>query len=266
MIMRRRAAVAPGFAPLALSLAGLAWIMLLGWEASPQSRYLHHGDWSAIGLGAAFCAAVPSGTWAIPVVLYAASWLLMSAAMMLPTTLPLIRLFDRMIAGRRDGAVLHGLLIAGYLLAWSGFGIAAHILDWTLHRSLSGWGWLAERPWVPSAVVLALAGAFQFSSFKYRCLDKCRTPIGFITRHWHGPRPWREAVTLGLSHGLYCVGCCWLLMLLMFVVGTGNLGWMLLLGLIMATEKNHSWGRRLSAPLGSALLSVAGILVLQAMV
>ena len=73
-------------------------------------------------------------------------------------------------------------------------------------------------------------------------------------------------MTLGLSHGLYCVGCCWLLMLLMFVVGTGNLGWMLLLGLIMATEKNHSWGRRLSAPLGSALLTVAGILVLRAMV
>jgi predicted metal-binding membrane protein len=62
--------------------------------------------------------------------------------------------------------------------------------------------------------------------------------IGIITRHWHGPRPWREVVTLGLSHGLYRVGCCWLLMLLMFVVGTGNLGWMLLLGLIMATERN----------------------------
>jgi predicted metal-binding membrane protein len=266
MMARWRVAVAPGFAPLALSLAGLAWLMLVGWEASPHSRYLHHGDWSAIGLGAAFCTAVPGGAWVIPVVLYAASWLLMSAAMMLPTTLPLIRLFDRMIAGRRDGAILHALLIAGYLLAWSGFGIAAHILDWSLHRSLSGWAWLAERPWVPSAVVLALAGAFQFSSFKYHCLEKCRTPIGFITRHWHGPRPWREAVTLGLSHGLYCVGCCWLLMLLMFVVGTGNLGWMLLLGLIMATEKNHLWGRWLSAPLGSALLTVAGILVLRAMV
>ena len=190
----------------------------------------------------------------------------MSAAMMLPTTLSLIRLFDRMIAGRRDGAVLHGLLIAGYLLAWSGFGIAAHILDWSLHRGLNGWGWLAQRPWVPSAVVLAFAGAFQFSSFKYHCLDKCRTPVGFITRHWHGPRPWREALTLGLSHGLYCVGCCWLLMLLMFVVGIGNLGWMLVLGLIMATEKNHSWGRRLSAPLGGALLTAAAMLVLLAAV
>src|SRR5580692_426621 len=119
MMARWRGAVEQGFAPLALSLAGLAWIMLLGWEASPHSRYLHHGDWSAIGLGATFCTAVPGGAWAIPVVLYAASWLLMSAAMMLPTTLPLIRLFDRMIAGRRDSAVLHVLLIVGYLLAWS---------------------------------------------------------------------------------------------------------------------------------------------------
>ena len=165
--MRWRAAMAPGFAPLAMSLAGLAWIMLLGWEASPHSRYLHHGDWSAIGLGAALCTAVPAGAWVFPIVIYSAGWLLMSAAMMLPTTLSLIRLFDRMIAGRRDSAVLHGLLIAGYLLAWSGFGIAAHIMDWSLHRGLRGWTWLTEHPWMPSVVVLALAGAFQFSSFKY---------------------------------------------------------------------------------------------------
>ena len=129
MTTRWRVTVAPGFAPLALSLAGLAWIILLSWEASPHSRYLHHGDWSAIGLGAAFCTAVPSGAWVIPIVLYAASWLLMSAAMMLPTTLPLIRLFDRMIAGRRDSAVLHGLLIVGYLLVWSGL-VPRHI-SWT---------------------------------------------------------------------------------------------------------------------------------------
>ena len=69
-------------------------------------------------------------------------------------------------------------------------------------------------------------------------------------QHWRGARPLREAWGLGLAHGLFCVGCCWALMLIMFVVGTGNVGWMLALALVMAVEKNLAWGRRLSAPVG----------------
>jgi predicted metal-binding membrane protein len=240
-----------------LGLAGLAWIVLLGWHAGPYSRYLHHDDWSSLGLGSAICVVVPGGTWLIPLLIYCTGWVLMTAAMMLPTVLPLVRVFDRMIDGRNDRSALHALLIVGYLLAWSAFGLAAYLLDWSLHSGLGGWGWLARRPWVPGAVVLAVAGGFQFSSLKYRCLDKCRTPLGFVTSHWHGPRPQREAFVLGLAHGVYCVGCCWALMLLMFLVGMGNTAWMLVLGLVMAVEKNHLWGRVLSAPLGCALISVA---------
>jgi predicted metal-binding membrane protein len=260
------ARAAAGFTPLAAGLALLAWIALLVWQASPYGRYLNHGDWATMGLGAAVCAAVPGGVWLVPGLLYGGGWLLMSAAMMLPTALPLIRLFDRMIAERSDRAVLHGLLIAGYLLAWGGFGVVAHLLDRALHAGLGGWAWLAGHPWAPGAAVLALAGGFQFSPLKYHCLDRCRTPLGFIIGHWHGPWPRREAFGLGLAHGAYCVGCCWALMLLMFVVGTGSLGWMLLLGLVMAMEKNHPWGRRLSAPLGGALLAMAGVMVVQALV
>ena len=200
---------------------------------------------------------MPGGVWLVPGLLYGGGWLLMSAAMMLPTTLTLVRLFDRMIAERSDRAVLHALMIAGYLLAWAGFGLAAHLLDRALHAGLGGWIWLAAHSWVPGATVLALAGAFQFSALKYYCLDKCRTPLGFLTSHWHGPRPRRAAFKLGFAHGLYCVGCCWALMLLMFVVGMGSLGWMLVLGLIMAVEKNHSWGRHLAMPLGATLLTAA---------
>jgi predicted metal-binding membrane protein len=242
------------FPPLALSLAGLAWVLLFGLDASPYGRYLQHGDWGAVGLGAAICAAVPGGRWLVPLMAYATGWLLMTAAMMLPTTLPLTRIFGRMVAGRSDGALLHGLLISGYLVAWSGFGMAAYALDRALHASLSGWVWLVRHPEMPGAMVLAVAGGFQFSRLKYHCLDKCRTPLGFVTSHWHGPKPWREAFWLGLSHGGYCVGCCWALMLVMFFVGMGNLGWMLVFGLVMAVEKNHSWGRRIAAPLGGALL------------
>jgi len=106
--------------------------------------------------------------------------------------------------------------------------------------------------------VLAVAGAFQFSRLKYVCLDACRSPLAFIMSYWHGPRPYREA--LAFAHGVYCVGCCWALMLLMFVVGTANLVWMLGLALLMAVEKNHAWGRRLAEPLGVVLLAAACVL------
>jgi predicted metal-binding membrane protein len=261
-VARARLLAGGAFPPLALALVALSWITLLVWEASSYGRYLNHGDWTALGLGAAVCAVVPGGAWLVPGLLYAGGWLLMSAAMMLPTVLPLIRLFDRMIAARPDRATLHTLLISGYMLAWAGFGVAAHLLDRALHAGLGGWRWLVLYPWVLGALVLAGAGAFQFSALKYHCLDKCRTPLGFMMSHWHGPHPARESFALGLAHGVYCVGCCWALMLLMFVVGTGNLGWMFLLGLLMALEKNHPWGRRLAAPLGGGLLVAAGLVVL----
>jgi predicted metal-binding membrane protein len=102
--------------------------------------------------------------------------------------------------------------------------------------------------------VLAIAGLFQFSRFKYRCLDKCRTPFSFINEHWRGRAERRESFLLGVHHGLFCVGCCWAIMFLMFLVGTGSVGWMLLIGAIMATEKNVAGGKRLGVPLGISLL------------
>lgn len=248
-----------------LGLAASAWSVLLALDASPYGRYVHHGEWGTIGLGRTICAAVPGGSWLMPLLAYAAGWVLMTSAMMLPTVLPLTRIFGRIIAGRSDAHALHALLLAGYVLAWSALGVAAFALDWALHRGLDGWAWLARHPGIPGAVVFAVAGGFQFTRLKYRCLDHCRTPLGFVVSHWHGPWPRREAFLLGLSHGAYCVGCCWALMLVMFFVGMGNLGWMLLLGLIMAVEKNHPWGRRLAAPLGAALLVSALLMLVEAM-
>jgi predicted metal-binding membrane protein len=180
---------------------------------------------------------------------------------MLPTTLPLLQQFRRLIAARTDRSVLVGLLVAGYLLAWAGFGVAAHLLDVALHLAVRQWSWFMAHGWLLGAGVLMLAGTFQFSRLKYHCLDRCRTPLGFIVQHWHGVRPWRDAFKLGLDHGLFCVGCCWAIMLLMFVVGTGNVGWMLMLGAVMALEKNAAWGRLLSKPLGLALIAWAVLIV-----
>jgi len=108
--------------------------------------------------------------------------------------------------------------------------------------------------WVAAAVLVG-AGLFQFSALKYRCLDQCRTPFGFVTARWHGRAPLREALRLGVDHGLFCVGCCWALMLVMFVVGVGSIGWMLALAAVMAAEKNLPWGARLRTPVGVALVA-----------
>ena len=247
--------------PIMILLIGTAWSALLLWEQSPYGRYLDHGQWTAIGLAARICRIVPAGDLLLPGLLYVGGWLLMASAMMLPTALPLLRLFDRLVAGRPDRSLLVALLIAGYLLAWAAFGVAAHLLDAALHEAVQRFGWLADHGWIPGAAILAIAGAFQFSRLKYRCLDKCRTPFSFIAQHWRGPAPRRAAFRLGLHHGAFCVGCCWAIMLLMFVVGTGSVGWMLILGAIMAVEKNVRWGAHLSRPLGVALLAWAGTVV-----
>ncbi len=249
------------FLPLLAALVALAWAALWAWAASPYGRYLDHGDWTAEGPVALLCAAIPGGTLLVPAALAGLAWMLMIAAMMLPTALPLFNAFDRLVAARTDRLHLLALLGLGYVAAWAGFGVLAHALHGLLLASVDRVPLLARHAWLIGAATIAGAGAFQFSRLKHRCLDKCRTPLSFVIEHWRGRQQARQAFMLGAHHGLFCVGCCWALMLLMFVVGAGNLGWMLLLAALMAIEKNLPWGRRLSAPLGFALLAGAVLLV-----
>lgn len=249
------------FVPLLLGLSLLAWLSLWAWASTPWGRYLEHGDWTASGPVAALCRAVPAGELVVPLLLYATAWILMTAAMMLPTTLPLFDVFDRLSAARPDHGRLMVLLGLGYMAAWGGFGVLAHGLHEGLLALVADAPQLAWNGWIIGAAVIAVAGAFQFSRLKYACLDRCRSPLGFVLAHWRGRDHGRHAFLLGLHHGAYCVGCCWALMLLMFAVGAGSLGWMLVLAAVMAVEKNTPWGRRLSKPLGAALLAWAGLLV-----
>ena len=117
--------------------------------------------------------------------------------------------------------------------------------------------WLVANVWVIGAAILAIAGGYQFTELKYRCLDKCRAPLGFVIEHWRGAGEKSQALLLGVRHGAFCVGCCWCLMLLMFAVGSANIGWMLVLGAVMAAEKNLPAGRRLATPIGAVLLLAA---------
>ena len=244
---------------VALSLA--AWLALAAWSASPYGRYLAHGGWTDGGPLGEICRSIPQGALIVPALVYALVWLLMIAAMMLPTTLPLLAIFGRVVSARRDAGALLSRVVAGYAIAWLGFGLLAHGVDSLLHIGVAQSGWLLGHGWLVGAIVLAGAGAFQFSTLKYRCLEKCRTPFAFINERWHGRAPRREALRIGFEHGVFCVGCCWALMAVMFVAGVGSLGWMLVLAAVMAAEKNLRWGRWLRTPLGLGLIGWAAILV-----
>ncbi len=250
------------FLPIAAALTVLAWAALWLWGSGPYGRYLDHGDWVDSNSALLVCRALPGGAAALSAALYLGGWLLMTTAMMLPTTLPLLDRFDRLVRGRADRRRLLGLVIAGYLAVWLGFGAAAHLADAELHNAAQRSAWLLFNGWVIGAAIFAEAGWFQFSSLKYHCLTKCRTPFGFIAKHWHGRNAMGNALLLGLDHGVFCLGCCWAIMLLMFVVGSGSIGWMLALGAIMAIEKNAPWGARLGRPLGGALLAGAAAIAI----
>ncbi len=241
------------FIALVGALVVLAWLVLWLWGWSPYARYLEHWELAEL--------IEESGVLFIGLV-FVVGWILMLVAMMLPTSLPLVTLFRRLVRQRLDHRRLVFLLIAGYLGIWTLFGVMVLIGDWGLHEATEEIVWLEANEWVFGAVALIVAGLYQFTPLKYHCLDKCRSPLSFIMEHWRGSHEQAQAFRLGVHHGIFCIGCCWSLMLLMFAIGMGNIGWMLVLGTVMAVEKNMPWGRRLSLPLGVVLLGWGLILIL----
>jgi predicted metal-binding membrane protein len=236
--------------PLMAVLVGMvavAWVTLWVWGQSPYGRFLSHEDLGHIQFGEDLLFSL----------LFVAGWTLMTVAMMLPTSLPLVALFYGMTSQRQNRLRLLLLLLSGYLGLWTLFGVVVHLGDFLLHDFVASIAWLEHNRALIGAGTLVLAGVYQFTPLKYQCLDKCRSPMSFIAGHWRGGRrEGLQALMLGVHHALFCIGCCWALMLLMFAVGAGSIGWMLVLGLVMAIEKNAPWGRRLSAPLGLFLVGM----------
>jgi predicted metal-binding membrane protein len=242
------------FLPLLAAMVALAWMLLFFWEQSPYALFLNHALMREI------CLATGSLSVAN---LYVASWVLMVAAMMLPTTFPLIEMFRRLTLSRADQGALMGLLVGGYFAVWLGFGVAMHGVEWLVLSVFDRVGILQRNAWAIGAATLVAAGAFQFSALKHRCLERCRTPLSFVLHYWRTQGGRAGAFLLGVRHGAFCVGCCWALMLLMFAVAAGNVGWMLALAAVMAVEKNFPWGRHLSAPLGAALIVWGGLIAVE---
>jgi predicted metal-binding membrane protein len=222
----------------------LAWAVLAVWGTSPYADLLDHGALSAASLPPLVGFAV-----------FVFGWTLMTVAMMLPSSLPLVNLFRRFVRDRSDGPALLTLLGVGYLLVWAYFGAMAYVGDSLLHRAIDAFPALQQGTWAIGAVLLIVAGVYQFTPLKMLCLEKCRSPYSFLVQHWRGRHPGRDAFRLGIHHGLFCVGCCWTLMLLLFALGGANLGWMLALGALMAAERATRWGRRLTRPVGVGLVA-----------
>lgn len=244
------------FFSLLLGLIALAWLSLWIWSTSPYGGFLSHQENETVGgLGDRYL---------LIALLFVAGWTLMTVAMMLPTSLPLIAIFRALVRRRPNRGVLVAIVILGYLAVWTGFAVVVHAGDLGIHRAVDEWSWLHDHAWIIGAGTFLVAGIYQFTPLKYKCLDKCRSPMSFVMGHWHGGAERRNALKLGVDHGAFCLGCCWSIMLLMFAVGVANIGWMLALGAFMAIEKNAPWGRRLSAPVGVTLLLAAVLLAVTA--
>lgn len=195
-------------------------------------------------------------------------WAVMMMGMMTPSAAPMILIYARV--GRQ--AALQGKPLAataffagGYLLAWTAFSLTATIAQWGLHKALLLTPMIASASAVLSGVVLIAAGLYQWTPVKQVCLRHCQTPISFILQHGGFRRTPRGSLALGFRHGLYCIGCCWALMALLFVGGVMNLLWIAVISIFVLTEKLVPARWHLDHAVGLLLLAAGGWVAASAM-
>ena len=239
-----------GRVPVAVVVAiALAWAAAVAAQAGGVASYVHHD--ALLEDGPPF---------ALALVAFVLAWQLMIAAMMLPSSLPLVRLFASASKTQPRAGAAMAAFLGGYALVWSAFGALALSSDFGVHRTVDSISWLHENEWLISGSVLAVAGAFQFTKLKDACLDKCRHPGHFMLRYYE--RGVGGGFRLGARHGIFCVGCCWALMLVMFAAGVASLVWMALLTALMVHEKTRPAGQRTVPVTGVTLLALSSIVLL----
>ena len=264
LLKRDRAITLSGLA----ALCALAWLYIatgagLGMDMAGMARFvlfpreLAAADVHGMAMASApMPAAWGPSTWALMI----AMWWVMMVAMMSPAAAPTILLYARVhrhaLAGGRvqDRIAPTGAFAAGYLLMWLVFSVAAA----ALHGGLESAGAISvmtmgsRSRWLSGAVLIA-AGLYQLSPLKNACLSHCRAPAAFLSRHWR-PRA-LGALRLGAMHGAFCVGCCWMLMALLFVGGVMNLVWVAALAALVLIEKTLPHGRWVGRGTGAVLIA-----------
>jgi predicted metal-binding membrane protein len=224
------------------------------------------GDMSGMSAGGMAGMAMPAlGAWSASyAVLMFLMWTVMMVGMMLPSAAPMILLYDR-VRERQEakGASLAGtgVFALGYLAAWALFSLGAIAAQWGLEwAALLSPMMVSASPWLGGGLLI-LAGIYQWTPLKNACLVHCRSPITFLAHHW---RPGRVgAFRMGLHHGLYCIGCCWVLMALLFVFGVMNLLWIAALAVFVLLEKVLPRGDLVGRASGGLMIA-AGLLLIVA--
>jgi predicted metal-binding membrane protein len=226
-----------------LALAALSWI-ILGWQARAA-------DDAMMSLTMGFSAPV-----------FVAIWIVMMVAMMFPTAAPMILMFATISAGKRNKGqafVPTWVFVSAYLVVWTLFGALAYGLAVAAGRLADESMWVMDHAAHIGGAVLVLAGLYQLSPLKRSCLAKCRTPLQFILTAWRDGTG--GAFRMGLVHGSYCLGCCWLLFVILFPLGIMNVVAMAVITALIFAEKSLPIGRQLGQLAAVALISY-GALVL----
>jgi predicted metal-binding membrane protein len=194
-------------------------------------------------------------------------WVVMMVAMMTPSALPVIlmyRTISRTQHKENDRLSSTWLFLLGYLVTWTGFSAVATLGQWGLHSAALLTPMMASASPLLGGALLVGAGVYQFTPLKDACLSHCRTPMGFLMAEWREGKT--GALVMGMRHGLYCVGCCWLMMALLFVGGVMNLVWVALIAAYILVEKvvpARMWLSRIAgiAAIAWGLWLVAGLVV-----
>jgi len=193
-----------------------------------------------------------------------AMWWVMMLGMMLPGAAPMILTFgtlQRRKRQRNETRVPIVLFVTGYLLVWGAFSLAATAAQWALQRYALLSPSLVLENSVLGGALFILAGIYQFTPLKHACLSHCRSPFAFLLNHWRDGRA--GALRMGADHGLYCLGCCWLLMVLLFAAGVMNLLWVAALAALVFAEKLLPAGVRIERIGGGAMMLFGVWLLIQ---
>ncbi len=183
-------------------------------------------------------------------------WSVMMVAMMTPSTLPMVTMFATLNTNRRNRVQSYTptfIFVLGYLLAWSGFSVLASIAQWLLHSAGLLTSMMNSRSDLVSGIILIVAGVYQWTPAKDACLRLCRTPLDFLMTEWRDGS--KGALVMGVKHGIFCVGCCWALMLILFAVGVMNMLWVALIAAVVLIEKIMPYPGLMRAITGLALVS-----------
>lgn len=251
----------PGSPPQAVALLARQRLLVVGSLVAVVAMSWAYLFWLAQDMSSFETAAgamhAPGFSWTLIM------WVVMMTAMMLPTAGPMIVMHARFQLGHapdRSPAPFTGLFALGYVAAWTGYSAIAAAAQMGLQDAAQMHPMAMALTSTPAAAaVLVVAGAFQLSPLKNACLSQCRSPIGFFMTAWRGG--YSGALSMGLRHGTFCVACCWALMAVMFVVGTMNMVWILVLTVFMLLEKVAPRPKLVTRGCGIALI-FAGVAVL----